>query len=153
MNNKFKTLLEKIEKIISLSNEENEKLQNICNILRDSIEHYNWVGFYLFDKNKNELILGAYSGADTEHTNIQIGKGICGQVAESKQTRIIQDVSQEDNYLSCSINVKSEIVVPIMKDDKFLAELDIDSHARSPFTGDDKEFLEKVCSFISELFK
>ena len=152
MKQKFKTLLEKVKETISFSIEKDKKLQNICNILRNSIEHYNWVGFYIFDKNKNKLVLGAYSGAATEHTNIKVGKGICGQVAESRQTRIIQDVSKEDNYLSCSIDVKSEIIVPIMKDGEFIAELDIDSHAHSPFTEGDRGFLEKVCSYVSELF-
>jgi len=153
MNKKFQILLEKIKKVISQSLEKDEKLQNICTILRDSIEYYNWVGCYIFDKSKNELILGTYSGASTEHTNIRVGKGICGQVAESKKTQIIQDVSKENNYLSCSIYVKSEIVVPIMKDGDLIAELDIDSHVQSPFTNDDKEFLESVCLMINNLFE
>ncbi|HEY3388062.1 MAG TPA: GAF domain-containing protein, partial [Prolixibacteraceae bacterium] len=83
---------------------------------------------------------------------IPVGKGVCGQVAENKKLKIVQDVSQEGNYIACSIDVQSEIVVPILKGDKFVAEIDIDSHSPSPFTNDDEEFLTSVCRKISVLF-
>lgn len=152
MNRDFIDYFRKIRKILSAKKGRNEILKSICVLLQNEVEHYNWVGFYFLDKARNELVLGPYAGAATDHTNIQIGRGICGQVAETKQTRIIQDVSKEDNYLSCSINVKSEIVIPIMKDGEFIAELDIDSHFHSPFSDDDREFLEKVGSCVAELF-
>ena len=102
--------------------------------------------------NPKELILGPFEGAPTEHTRIPFGQGICGQVAEDKQTNIVQDVAQEDNYLSCSINVKSEIVVPIFKNETFIGEIDIDSCEIAPFTDEDEKFLEKVANMISKLF-
>lgn len=83
---------------------------------------------------------------------IHFGEGICGQAAERKETFIVQDVSKETNYLSCSLKVKSEMVVPIFKNGKVVGELDIDSHTLSPFTSDDREFLENVCSIVSSLF-
>ena len=82
---------------------------------------------------------------------IKFGQGICGQAAEKLSTFIVQDVSKETNYLACSPFVKSEIVVPIFKDGNFVAELDIDSHKLSPFSEEDKDFLEKVCEIISEV--
>ncbi|MBE0520488.1 GAF domain-containing protein [Candidatus Bathyarchaeota archaeon] len=66
---------------------------------------------------------------------------------------MVQDVSKETNYLSCSPNVKSEIVIPIFKNGEIVGELDIDSHTPSPFTDEDREFLEKVCEMVSNLQK
>lgn len=128
-------------------------LQNISKLLKEEVEYYNWVGFYLVDKNNpDELILGPFEGAPTEHTRIPFGKGVCGQVASNEQTIIVQDVSQEQNYLSCSIDVRSEIVVPIFKSGKFIGEIDIDSHKKAPFSQEDTAFLENIAQKISELF-
>jgi len=127
-------------------------LFGICILLKENINHYDWVGFYIADESKKELMLGPYAGVPTEHVKIPYGKGICGQVAERKQPMIIQDVSRENNYLSCSISVKSEIVIPVFKNNIFIAELDIDSHTISPFTEEDCKFLEKLCSDIANLF-
>jgi len=122
-------------------------------LLRDNISYYDWVGFYLVDhESQNELLLGPYEGEPTEHTRIPFGKGICGQAAETRKTFIVQDVSRETNYLSCSSNVKSEIVTPIFKGKKIVGELDIDSQAFSPFTDEDKTFLERTSQIVSKLF-
>ncbi|MCD4796752.1 MAG: GAF domain-containing protein, partial [Candidatus Cloacimonetes bacterium] len=127
-------------------------LQLICEYLRDNVNYYDWVGFYFSNKKKNILTLGPFAGKSTEHVQIPVGKGICSQVAQKKETMIVQDIKKEENYLSCSIDVRSEIVVPILKDGNFIGELDIDSHSKSPFTTDDREFLERVCEMISILF-
>jgi L-methionine (R)-S-oxide reductase len=148
----FNLLIDKITAIVNSTSEKEEKLKSICTLLKNGIPHYNWVGFYIAEKSKPELILGPYVGDATEHTRIPFGKGICGQAAERKETFIVQDVSKETNYLSCSINVKSEIVVPIFKDNKIVGELDIDSHITSPFTKEDKDFLESICETISKVF-
>ncbi|MFA7688455.1 MAG: GAF domain-containing protein, partial [Moheibacter sp.] len=92
-----------------------EKLRKVCQLLHDEVSHYNWVGFYFRNGDKEELKLGSYVGAETDHTIIPFGKGICGQVAVSNQTFVVPDVSEQDNYLACSIETKSEIVVPIFK--------------------------------------
>ncbi len=146
-------LLEKVREIVEGQNDTNEKLLAICKLLRDNIPHYNWVGFYLVDtEREKELILGPFAGETTEHTRIPFGKGICGQAAERKITFLIQDVSKEANYLSCSPEVRSEVVVPIFKNGKVAGELDIDSHILSPFMQEDIKFLENVCEIISRLF-
>ena len=114
--------------------------------------YYDWVGFYLTDpEKKDELVLGPYEGDPTEHTRIPFGRGICGQAAATKETFVVQDVSKEDNYLSCSVHVKSEIVVPIIRDGEVLGELDIDSHTVEPFTDGDREFLERVCELVTAI--
>lgn len=152
MKETFVTLLAKVQNIIEHFDELSKKLKLICELLRDDVNYYNWVGFYFLDENKKELVLGPFVGEPTEHVRIPLGKGICGQVALNKNTMIIQYVTKEDNYLSCSINVQSEIVVPILKDSNFIGELDIDSHSYAPFTKEDREFLERVCGLVVGLF-
>ena len=131
----------------------NEKLKAICRLLRDKVSHYDWVGFYFVDKTRqNELTLGPFEGEPTEHTRIQFGRGICGQAAQLRRTFVVQDVSEETNYLSCSPNVKSEIVVPIFENSEIVGELDIDSHTVSAFADEDEVFLKKICEITSRLF-
>ncbi|MCX7654506.1 MAG: diguanylate cyclase [Fervidobacterium sp.] len=119
-------------------------LMRICELLDKHVPYYNWTGFYIMDKD-GMLALGPFVGEPTEHVKIPVGKGICGQAAESKLTFIVQDVSQETNYLSCSPHVKSEIVVPIFRrDGSVYGEIDIDSHYIAPFDERDQQFLEWI---------
>lgn len=149
----FKNLLTEIRAITQRDAPLDEILGAICARLHDAIAHYDWVGFYLVDPDTDrELVLGPYVGAPTEHTRIPFGKGICGQAADTEQPFIIQDVTQETNYLSCSPDVRSEIVIPVIRDGEVIGELDIDSHALAPFTGEDRAFLEQVCALTAELF-
>jgi L-methionine (R)-S-oxide reductase len=145
-------IFEEVVKIISERKEKYHSLEQIVILLKEKVFHYDWVGFYILDEMKNGLILGPYTGAHTDHIYIQVGKGICGQVAQNKKTMVVQDVSAVENYLSCSINVQSEIVVPILKDGQFVAELDIDSHSPAPFTEKDTILLEKICKELVYFF-
>ncbi|MDP2088779.1 MAG: GAF domain-containing protein [Flavobacteriaceae bacterium] len=126
-------------------------LQQICDFLKGAVSYYDWVGFYFTNGDKKELILKQFAGKPTEHTIIPFGKGICGQVALSNQNFVVQDVTEQDNYISCGFDVKSEIVVPIFKDEKNIGQIDIDSHHTSPFTKQDEELLEFVCEQVSKL--
>ncbi|MGX9987027.1 GAF domain-containing protein [Soonwooa purpurea] len=128
----------------------NTKLLKICQLLDQEIEYYNWTGFYFRNGDKEELVLGPYVGAKTDHTTIPFGKGICGQVAVSGQTFVVPDVHQQDNYLSCSMDTKSEIVVPIFKDGKNIGQIDIDSHKVDPFTKADEALLEWICQEVGK---
>lgn len=127
-------------------------LLRVCMMLKQEVYHYDWVGFYILDAEKNELALGPFAGKPTQHTHIAVGKGICGQVAESGQTMVVQDVTQVENYISCGLDVQSEIVVPILKDGRFVAELDIDSHSPAPFKTEDGQFLAKICDLLCDHF-
>ncbi|RLJ31713.1 GAF domain-containing protein [Chryseobacterium sp. 7] len=100
-----------------------EKLEKVCHLLDQEIPYFNWTGFYFKNGDKDELILGPYVGAPTDHTIIPYGKGICGQVAVSNETFVVPDVHEESNYLSCSIDTKAEIVVPILKTEKISVRL------------------------------
>jgi GAF domain-containing protein len=152
MSADYTQLLKEIDTFIVSEESRTDILFNTCKLLRNNVYHYDWVGFYLLDENQSKLILGPFTGKPTEHTEIPVGKGVCGQVAESKKLKIVQDVSQEGNYIACSLDVQSEIVVPILNGDKFVAEIDIDSHSPSPFTINDENFLTSVCQKLSILF-
>ena len=128
-----------------------EKLQKICSLLDQEKSYYNWTGFYFKNGDKEELVIGPYVGEATDHTIIPFGKGICGQVAVSNQTFEVPDVSKEDNYLSCSIATKAEIVVPIIKNGENIGQIDIDSHELNPFTKEDKETLEWLCNEVAKM--
>lgn len=145
-------LLGKVREIADGPIDRDKKLLAICERLRENVAYYDWVGFYTVDSSKRNLVLGPFVGEPTEHVTIPFGKGICGQAAERKETFVVQDVSKETNYLSCSPRVRSEIVVPIFKKSQVVGELDIDSHTSSPFTQEDREFLENVSKIVSQLF-
>lgn len=146
----FSEVYQGIEKLVRRNPD--DLLFRICELLKQEVYHYDWVGFYILDQANNELILGPFSGKPTPHTHIAVGKGICGQVAESSQTMVVQDVTQVENYISCGLDVQSEIVVPVLANGKFVAELDIDSHSPAPFTPEDNEFLDKVCALLTDRF-
>jgi GAF domain-containing protein len=128
-----------------------EKLQKICHLLDQEIPHFNWTGFYFKNGDKDELLLGPYVGAATDHNVIPFGKGICGQVAVSGETFVVPDVHEQDNYLSCSIDTKAEIVVPIFKDGENIGQIDIDSHMLDPFTDEDRKMLEWLCVEVGKI--
>jgi GAF domain-containing protein len=114
-------------------------------LLENEVSYYDWVGFYFKNGEKNELKLAQYTGEHTEHTIIPFGKGICGQVALSNQNFIVQDVSVQENYISCGWKVKSEIVIPIFVKDANIGQIDIDSHTANVFTKDDEMLLVFIC--------
>ena len=126
-----------------------EKLQNICDYLKEEILYYDWVGFYFKNGDKEELKLAQFAGDPTEHTIIPFGKGICGQVAVSNENFVVQDVTEQDNYISCGWKVKSEIVIPIFVDGENIGQIDIDSHTINPFSEKDEELLEFICEKVS----
>jgi L-methionine (R)-S-oxide reductase len=126
-------------------------LQRICDYLRDQIDHYDWVGFYLADPADQLLLLGPFSGAPTEHVKIPYGRGICGQAAGSSDAFVVPDVMSETNYLSCSAATRAEIVIPIWHAGEFVGELDIDSHTADPFTGDDDSLLSTIVEICAPL--
>ena len=137
--------------VIDASKTIDERLLAICELLENHIEYYNWVGFYFKNGDKNELKLGPYVGEPTDHTIIPFGKGICGQVALSNENFVVPDVSAQDNYIACSINVKAEIVIPIFVNEVNVGQIDIDSNTPNPFTTNDEQFLEFVCRQVADL--
>jgi GAF domain-containing protein len=142
----------KVTEIVTNASETIEnRLLNICKLLESQVGYYNWVGFYFRNGDKEELKLGPYVGAPTDHTIIPFGKGICGQVAVSNQNFVVPDVAAQDNYIACSITVKAEIVIPIFVNGENIGQIDIDSNTPDPFTEADERFLEFVCNEVAEI--
>ena len=145
----FDSLLNIIDKKLSSGVSQTEGLQYICQLLFDHIAHYDWVGYYLHNPEKKELVLNAYAGEPTNHTNIPFGKGICGQVAQSNEIFIVDDVTAHNNYISCSLDVKSEIVIPLFVNEKNIGQIDIDSNRLRAFSEKDAAFLGEVNHLVS----
>tara|TARA_B110001450_G_scaffold143815_1_gene134551 strand:+ start:38 stop:502 length:465 start_codon:yes stop_codon:yes gene_type:complete len=141
----------KIEQIILLKENLEFKLQQICDLLESEVSYYDWVGFYFKNGDKEELKLAQFTGEETEHTIIPFGKGICGQVAVSNKNFVVQDVSKQENYISCGWKVKSEIVIPIFVNGENIGQIDIDSHTTDIFSSKDEELLEFVCKKVGVL--
>ena len=109
----YDILLKEIKLYLETSSSFEESLKWICNLLKKRVEKYHWVGYYMNDEKNKRLVLKCFSGKPTSHKIIPYGKGVCGQVANKKKTIIVDDVESEENYISCNIDVKSEIVVPL----------------------------------------
>ena len=144
-------LQQKIDIILASLKTNQEKLQAICDFLEKEISYYDWVGFYFKNGGKDELKLAQYTGEETEHTIIPFGKGICGQVALSNENFVVQNVSEQENYISCGWKVKSEIVIPIFVKGENIGQIDIDSHTANTFSAKDKELLEYICAKVSSI--
>ena len=129
-----------------------EGLNTICETLNKKLEAYDWVGFYFSDFKHKMLHLKAYSGTPTEHTSIPFGKGICGQVALSNENFLVPDVTSQDNYIACSVDVRSELVVPLFLEGENIGQIDIDSKTLNPFTKEDEAFLTELCSLVSSTY-
>lgn len=148
----FELLKPKVGDILGASDKSvAERLQELCDLLKSEVPYYNWVGFYFRNGSKEELRLGPYAGAPTDHTLIPFGKGICGQVALSNRNFVVPDVSAQDNYIACSINVKSEIVVPLFVNGENIGQIDIDSETPDPFSPADERFLEFVNGEVAKI--
>lgn len=128
-----------------------EKMQGICDLLEQNVAHYDWVGFYMAHESEPTLHLWNQAGEPTDHTIIPFGKGICGQVAVSNKNFVVDDVTAQDNYIACSIHVKSEIVIPMFKDGKNIGQIDIDSNTPKAFSKNDEDFLEWVNVQVASL--
>ena len=127
-------------------------MQAVAKLLHDRMLKYNWVGFYLLEPGANPpvLVLGAFEGAMTPHTRIPLNQGICGAAASSGETVVVDDVNKDPRYLACSLETKSEIVVPIFIRGQVVGELDIDSHFPAAFTPEDQEFVQHCATLIGK---
>jgi L-methionine (R)-S-oxide reductase len=140
LNSQIKSLLTKDDNFIS-------NLSNFTAAINDTFEKISWVGFYLFDGKK--LYLGPFQGK-VACTSIEIGKGVCGTSAAKRETIIVPDVNKFPGHIFCDSSSKSEIVIPLIKRNRLLGVLDLDSHDYNSFAKIDKEYLEEICKFLSE---
>ena len=127
-------------------------MESVVLLLQEKMLKYNWVGFYMMEPGTTPpvLTLGHFQGAMTPHTRIPLNEGICGAAASSGKTIVIDDVRNDARYLACSIETRSEIVVPIFLHGEVAGELDIDSHFLSAFTADDRELVEHCAKLVGK---
>lgn len=130
-------------------------LQNfIVEMIPERLPYYNWTGFYMLDSTDPEmLVLGPFRGAPTEHVRIPVSRGICGAAVAQDQTVIVDDVHSDPRYLSCSLETRSEIVVPIRANGVVVGEIDIDSHDLAAFSAQDREFLEACAAIVGSFIE
>lgn len=127
-------------------------MSQVVKLLRQSMPKYNWVGFYMLEAAEHSpiLALGAFDGAPTPHTRIPLNQGICGAAASSGKTIVVDDVSSDPRYLACSLDTKSEIVVPIFVRGEVVGELDIDSHSHAAFQDEDRKLVEYCAALVGK---
>lgn len=142
---------ELLPQIFSLVNGEQNHTANMSNTvaaLKQTFEHYSWVGFYLYDKQSNELVLGPFQGK-IACTRIGIGKGVCGSAFQRRETIIVPDVDKFPGHIYCDGGSKSEIVVPVFHQSNIIGVLDVDSYAYDSFDETDKKYLEQLLATIA----
>lgn len=115
--------------------------------LLDSLDTYNWSGIYRLEG--QTLVLDEYVGAETDHTHIPVGRGVCGTAVAENQNQVIEDVRNLSNYLACSIQTRSEIVVLIRDGEKILGQIDIDGHTVGAFDSSDEGLLESFAEVLA----
>jgi len=127
-------------------------MEDITRLLFDKMLKYNWVGFYMLEPGAEPpmLVLGHFQGAMTPHTRIPLNQGICGAAASSGKTVIVDDVRSDPRYLACSVETKSEIVVPVFVLEQVAGELDIDSHFPAAFGLEDRELVEYCAQLVGK---
>jgi GAF domain-containing protein len=144
---KYKLLLQQLGSLVLKEDNLISNLANVTAALKQTFDKISWVGFYLYDGNK--LYLGPFQG-NVACTNIKIGKGVCGKSAQLRKTIIVPDVHQFPGHIFCDADSKSEIVIPLLKNEKLLGVLDLDSTEYSSFNETDKIYLEQICNFLTK---
>ena len=125
-----------------------ELMQSVACLLAAERPYYSWTGFYLME-GADTLVLGPYHGKPSPHTRIRLNQGICGAAASTGRTLIVDDVNADPRYLACSLETRSEIVVPITRNGKVLGEIDIDSDRLAAFSDDDRGLLEEIAEIVA----
>lgn len=151
-NTKRDQYRELIPQIISLLSGEENPVANMANTvaaLKQTFSHYSWVGFYLMDSEKNELVLGPFQGK-IACTRIGVGRGVCGSSVKRNETIIVPDVEKFPGHIYCDGGTKSEIVIPLRKNGAVIGVLDVDSYHLASFDETDKEFLEQLLTSITD---
>src|ERR1700720_3911030 len=141
-----------ISELAERSANADDLMGKMVKLLRERMLKYNWAGFYMLEPGSQPpvLVLGAFDGATTPHTRIPLNQGICGAAASSGKTIVVDDVSTDPRYLACSLETKSEIVVPVFVNGKVAGELDIDSHFAAAFGVEDQRLVQYCAEVVGE---
>jgi L-methionine (R)-S-oxide reductase len=149
---KIENVRNDVDRLNSETDTADQLMKAITLLLHEKMLKYNWVGFYLLEAEANPpvLVLGHYQGAMTPHTRILLNQGICGAAASSGKTVVVDEVKSDARYLACSIETKSEIVVPVFVNGEVVGELDIDSHFPAAFGFEDRELVEYCAQLVGK---
>mgnify|MGYP001377328905 FL=1 len=147
IDEQYQLLAKQVKSLLSKEDNLITNLSNFTAALKQTFSKISWVGFYLFDGTK--LYLGPFQGK-VACTEIQIGSGVCGTSAKERKTIIVEDVDKFPGHIACDVESRSEIVVPIFKDEKLFGVLDLDSTDYGSFNETDKKYLEELVSFLSK---
>jgi GAF domain-containing protein len=130
-------------------------MNGIVELLHEKLTRYNWVGFYMLEKEGDHdvLVLGPFRGTMTPHTRIPLDQGICGAAASTGETIVVDDVNADSRYLACSLETRSEIVVPVFVHGKIAGELDIDSHFLAAFGPEDRKLCEHAATLLGKFIE
>lgn len=147
----MQVLTKELDALAATAGSAQELMTRVVERLHERMLKYNWVGFYMIERKPGEpdiLTLGPYVGAMTPHTRIPLNQGICGAAASSGKTVVVDDVKSDPRYLACSVETKSEIVVPVFVKGKVVGELDIDSHFAAAFGSEDRRLVEHCAELV-----
>jgi L-methionine (R)-S-oxide reductase len=149
---KNQELIPKLNALAANATSAQDLMAAIVKLLHQELLKYNWVGFYMLEKENNQdiLVLGVFRGTMTPHTRIPLHQGICGAAASTGKTVVVDDVSADSRYLACSLETKSEIVVPVFVNKKVVGELDIDSHFLAAFAPEDRRLCEHAATLVGD---
>src|SRR6266850_4880203 len=157
ISNSYKSeeVRKELPRLASDARSADQLMDDITRLLFGKMLKYNWVGFYMLEPGAKPpmLVLGAFQGAMTPHTRIPLNQGICGAAASSGKTIVVDDVSSDTRYLACSLETKSEIVVPVFVRGQVVGELDIDSHFLAAFGPDDRKLCEHAAAILGKFLE
>src|SRR6516164_4415932 len=152
INRKPTDLIPELDALAKSAASGEARMKGIVTLFHDKLTKYNWVGFYMLEKegDRDMLVLGPFRGTMTPHTRIPPNQGICGAAASSGKTIVVDDVNKDPRYLACSLETKSEIVVPVFANGKVVGELDIDSHFPAAFTSEHRDFVQHCAMLVGK---
>lgn len=148
----YQQLMSELNELANAAESVEDLMSIIVGRLQERVAHFNWAGFYMIDKGRPGedpmLVLGPFVGAETPHKRIPLNQGICGAAVSTGQTLVVDDVNSDPRYLACSIETKSEIVVPVFLKGAVVGELDIDSHVPAAFSKEDRQLVEHSAALV-----
>jgi GAF domain-containing protein len=146
----YDTVLGELKLAVGAGQDRDTALRRTVEILKTRMPDYTWVGIYVLEG--QELVLGPFLGKPSPHTRIPLGRGLCGAAATERQTIVVDNVDADPRYLACSLDTRSEIVVPIMRGDEVVGEIDIDSDKPAAFGPSDRALIEAAASLLAAKF-
>jgi GAF domain-containing protein len=150
----FREILSDIEQFAAATTDLAAVQRFTVDAIATRLPHYDWVGFYMLaPDDRAMLVLGPFHGAPTEHVRIPVAQGICGAAVAQGETIVVDDVAADPRYLACSIETRSEIVVPIRVHGEIVGEIDIDSHTPAAFGAKDRSFVEECAALVGRFLE